>query len=72
MASLRSMFRHLLNSGQIHEMTPDPNVVKALLPLSSFRKSGPGVTKNLQDALRDMTPSQRAIVKAKGWDKGLL
>lgn len=50
----------------------NPNAVKAQLPRSSFRKTGPGVRKQLKRALWSLTPEQREVAKAKGWDKGLL
>lgn len=55
--------------------SPNPNIVKVLImrdARSSFTRKGPGVTAQLRSALKDLTPAQRMVAKAKGWDRGLL
>jgi hypothetical protein len=49
-----------------------PDIVKALVPPSSFRKTGPGVTASLRRALLEMTKEQRLVARANSWDKGMV
>lgn len=45
----------------------DHRIVKSMLPRSCFTKRGPGVTTQVRDAWRKMTPDQRATCVDRGW-----
>ena len=47
--------------------SPDPLVVKALIPRSHFTKKGPGVRASARAAFARMTSEQRATARRMGW-----
>lgn len=46
--------------------------VKAMIPPSSFTKTGPGVRARLRAALVRMTRGERLIARARGWARDLV
>jgi len=46
--------------------------IRRLLRHSAFTKKGPGVRRNIRNALLWMTREQRLICRKKGWDRGMV
>jgi hypothetical protein len=46
--------------------------IRYRIPRSSFTKTGPGVRAALRRVLVAMTPTDRLIARAKGWDRGMV
>lgn len=42
------------------------------MPWSSMTKKGPGITAAVRRSLASMTPTQRLVCRAKGWDRGMV
>ena len=56
-------------------LPPDVRLTKMAIVTfarASFRKSGPGVRRQLRAALGSMSQAHRLIAAQKGWDQGLL
>lgn len=70
---MRASIRALLASNRMARQIPVAEIVKELLPKSSFRmRLTPGRRKDLLLALLSLTLEQRRIAVEKGWDRGLL
>jgi len=60
---------------KLQSMSPHERLVKLQVQMfarSSFRKKGPGVVAQLVDLFGEMDQSDLAIMRRKGWDRGLL